>query len=265
MKPLITTRIYPTEYFKEIFETLDLWTNFIRNNNNFSFVKFGDGELYCMMGASGQNCDQHPYTAELKTKLINAWNFFSDANIANMYIAEWGDQPGSFGMPQYAKPIQNLNNPVFVFLQYLLSQRQHYNFKFTNYEIVMHNTVSEQKFNFFKNIKESTRKKIFVGPERLQKVQQFLNMQVHIQIPILNSFGSYDTILARCIEEIEDNAIYIFSGSMPSKSLAHMILQNNSNVTCIDAGSSFDPIFVGGTREGQIETDILLAFYKEIL
>ena len=129
----------------------------------------------------------------------------------------------------------------------------------------MHNTVSEHKYNFFKNIKDSNRKKIFVGPERLSNVQQFLNMHVHIQIPILNSFGAYDNTLTRCLEEIEDNAIFIFCGSMPSKSLVHKILQNNSNVTCLDAGSSFDPLFVGGTREGQIDTNILLAFYQEIL
>jgi hypothetical protein len=265
MKPLITTRFYPTDYLKEIFDTLDLWSNCINNNNNFSFIKFGDGELYCMMGAPGQNCDKHPYSPELGNKLIDAWNFFSDTNIKNIYIAEWGDQPGSFGMPQYARPVQNLNNPVFSFLQHILSHRQHHNFNFVNYEILMHHTVSEHKYNFFKCIKESNRKKIFVGPERLHRVQQFLNKHVHIPIPILNSFGAYDTILSRCLEETENNAIFIFCGSLPSKSLIHKILQNNSNVTCLDAGSSFDPLFVGGTREGQINTDILLAFYQEII
>ena len=30
-------------------------------NENFTFVKYGDGELICMIGGKGENCDCHPY------------------------------------------------------------------------------------------------------------------------------------------------------------------------------------------------------------
>jgi len=265
MKPLITTRIYPTDYFIKVFETLDLWSAYIYNNVNFSFIKFGDGELFCMMGANGQNCDQHPYSPGLKEKLLNAWNYFCNTPANNIYVAEWGDQPGSFSTPQYIAPRQNPNVPVFRFLQDLISQSPNHNFNFVNYEIIMHNTVSEHKFNFFKAIKESSRKKIFVGPERLSGVCRFLNIQTHVKVPLINAFESFDTILTNTLNEVAENAIIIFSSSMPSKSMIHLIHERFPNITCLDAGSSFDAIFVGGTREGQLEPGLLQIFYRDIL
>jgi hypothetical protein len=129
----------------------------------------------------------------------------------------------------------------------------------------MHNTVSEHKFNFFKAIKQTSRKKIFVGPERLSQVCKFLNISTHVKVPLINAYESYDTILSNCLEETTDNAIFIFSSSMPSKSMIHKILERHPNVTCLDAGSSFDAIFVGGTREGQLEPSLLQTFYRELL
>jgi len=262
---IITTRHYPPDYLKNITETLSLWTNFINSKTNFSFIKFGDGEFFCMMGAPGTNCDQHPYTKELGDKLLAAWNFFSTCDLENIYIAEWGDQPGSFGTPQNIVPRQNLNNPVFDFFNQLMSQRKKHNFKLVNFEIVLQNTLTTEKYNFYKSIKNSKRKKIFIGPERLKNVQSFLNVDLHIQIPLLNSFTKYDKILSACLDIIEDDTIFIFSSGMPTKSLISDILNYKNNITCIDIGSGFDSLFVGGTREGQIETTVVRDFYKELL
>ena len=261
----ITTRYYPEEYLNDILKTLEDWTFFIKNKINFSFIKFGDGEFYCMMGETGANCDQHVYSQELGTKLINAWNFFSTTNIKNVFIAEWGDQPGSFGVPQNIVPQKNINNPVYCFLNSLLKQKDTHNFNLVNFEILLQNTLTKQKYNFFKSIKESNRKKIFIGPERLNQVCNFLNIDSHIQVPLPNSFNKYDLILEHCIQRVYNDCIFIFSSGMPTKSLIADLLKYKSDITCLDAGSGFDSLFVGGTREGQIDTLTLKNYYKDLL
>ena len=50
MKEYYSTRNFNDETLNKIFSTLKLWTEFIQNTINFSFIKFGDGEFYCMMG-----------------------------------------------------------------------------------------------------------------------------------------------------------------------------------------------------------------------
>lgn len=262
---IITTRHFPPDYLQTTLDTLQYWTDLINNNNNFSFIKFGDGEFYCMMGEQGNNCDLHPYSRELGIKLIEAWNFFSSTNIPNIYIAEWGDQPGSFGTPQHVRPVQNINNPVHLFLQRLLQSKSSHNFKLTNFEIVIQNTLSAQKYNFYKSIKLTNRRKIFVGPERLQEVKSFLNTDYLIQIPLRNTFSKYEDILTSCKSLLTDNCIVMFSSGMPTKSIIHKLLEYKNNITCIDVGSGFDALFVGGTREGQLPKETVREFYKDLL
>jgi hypothetical protein len=261
---IISTRHYPQDYLNNILKTIVEWTNFIECNNNFSFIKFGDGEFFCMMGNQGANCDNHAYSPELGKKLIDAWNYFANNDIDNIYIAEWADQPGSFGTPQGIYPVQNINNPVFSFLNNLLLTNKN-KFKLVNFEILLQNTLSKQKYNLFKTIKQSKRNKIFVGPERLNAVTNFLNITTHIQVPLPNSFNVYDKILENCKQRANDNSIFIFSSGMPTKSLICDLLKYNNSITCLDTGSSFDTLFVGGTREGQLDTETVKNYYKDLL
>ena len=260
----LTTRIYPEEYLEEIKKTLENWIHKINTSNNFAFIKFGDGEFFCMMGANGSNCDQHPYTLDLQKKLINAWNYYCDNKQHDVYIAEWADQPGSFGMPQNILPQKNINNPVFVFYKQI-TENKNLNFKLVNFEILLQNTLTQQKYNFYKAIKNSKRKKIFIGPERLFPVQKFLNVDIHIQVPLINTFSKYNEILLHCKQASTENAIYIFSSGMPTKALIFELLKEIKNITCLDVGSGFDALFVGGTREGQLDKTIVTSFYKDLL
>jgi hypothetical protein len=260
----LTTRLYPEDYLNCITNTLKLWTEYIKTNKNFSFIKFGDGEFYCMMGSNGANCDNHPYSSELQDKLNKAWNYYCTDETHNIFIAEWADQPGSFGTPQNIVPQKNSNNPVFTFYHQITDNKK-LNFKLVNFEILLQNTLTQQKYNFFKSIKETDRKKVFVGPERLSQVQQFLNISTHIQVPLLNTFSKYNEILEQCKKVYSSNTIYIFSSGMPTKAIIYELLETYNDITCLDTGSGFDALFVGGTREGQLDKETLLHFYKDLL
>jgi hypothetical protein len=203
----------------------------IEKGENFSFVKQGDGEILCMLGEVGRNCDGHPYSKELGDALTDAYTFFN--TLENCYVTGWKD----FDIPgDYVRSKGNVDGDTF-----------------------LHNDVSMDKFDFFKTVKESGRRKIFIGPAHLLGVINFLNINGYVEIPAVNSF-SYKFAV-----EPEDNAIYLFSAGMPAKVWIAKLLKKNINITCIDIGSGFDPIFVGQTRTRQYHRDYLQEFYKPLL
>jgi hypothetical protein len=110
----------------------------------------------------------------------------------------------------------------------------------------------------------TTISKIFVGPERLNGVVNFLNVNNFVQVPLINTFSKYDELLPNILNEIEDNCIFLFSCGLPSKSFIHKILERNNSVTCLDFGSGFDSMFVGHTREGQIDGNFIKNYYKNL-
>ena len=262
MTQIISHRQYPVEYFNSMLkEPIVEMTNKIINKDNFSLVRFGDGEFFCMLKNNGHNCDKHPYSSELGDKLISSFNYLK--KLENVYFGEWGDQPGSFGTPQNVAPQKNYNNPVF---KYQLELFENIDLRLVNFEILQNNTLFEEKLVFYKTIKESNRKKIYVGPyTKLKGLEKFLNLHSFITIPEVNSFQEYDKILKLIKDEIEDNCIVLFSAGMPCECYIHEILKLNEKITCLDIGSGFDSLFHGITREGQLDTDIVKNFYKELL
>lgn len=197
---------------------LDTYTNKIKNNENFTFVKRGDGELACMSGETGTNCDAHPYTKELGDKLKESFEFLKD----KADIVEWNDQK--------------------------------------NYNILLHrkdNDLNKLK-EFWLTVKVAPRKKYFIGPARLAGAASLLDA-THITVPEVNAF---EFLKQAAVPEPKDNDIWILSCGMPAKWVIAELLKKNPNITCIDAGSSFDPIFVGQTRTEQCEQKDLISLYS---
>jgi len=190
----------------------------IKNNENFTFVKRGDGELACMNGETGANCDNHPYSEELGKALKESFEFLKD----KADIVEWDDQK--------------------------------------NYNILLHRKDNdlEKVRNFWVTVQESPRRKFFIGPERLKGVCELLGAK-HVEVPLVNAF---EYITGSDLRP-EDNDIFIFSCGMPAKYLIARTLKQNPNITCIDAGSAFDPIFVGATRTEQADKETLRRLYMK--
>ena len=203
--------------FYNIPTRLDIYTDKIKKNINFSFVKRGDGEIACMAGATGANCDGHPYSKELGEKLKESFVYLKD----KADIVEWSDQK-------------------------------------------LYNTLLHRKDNdlgklkeFWMAVKDSPRKKYFVGPVRLAGAASMLDATL-ISVPLVNAFESLSVI---GVPPPEDNTIYIFSCGMPAKVVIAELMRKNPNITCLDAGSSFDPIFVGQTRTEQMDQETLKKLY----
>jgi len=138
-------------------------------------------------------------------------------------------------------------------------------FRLVNFEILLQNTITEEKFNLFKSLKASRRKKIFVGPQRLHEVNSLFSANDQVVVPLINAFSEYANFLDQCKALCEDDVIFIICAGMNTKLLGKDLLSLNDNITCLDFGSSMDAIFVGGTREGQPSPAILKNLYKDLL
>ena len=93
----------------------------------------------------------------------------------------------------------------------------------------------------------------------------------HLMIPDRDAFASYDEIWGRLSGMLEDYGIYVFCAGLAAKPLIARAMETNSDtrrpafVTCIDAGSSFDPIFLAQTRTFQAPQEELRKLYADFL
>lgn len=210
----------------------------IENGENFSFVKMGDGEMLAMLGVEGENCDGSRYNKELGERLKEAYRFLGKQS--GVQITKW-----KLGME---KERERLEKELGIECT-------------ANHDLLLNRVgeLSPYHYNFWKAIKNSKRKKIFVGPRKLEGVVKMLNIDSFVEIPEKNAYENPINLKA------EENAIYLFSSGFASKIWIAELLKQNKNITCIDCGSAFDPIFVGQTRANQVNQDELKEFYAELL
>ncbi len=218
----------------------------LKNKENFSFVKFGDGELLCMLGAKGENCDFHPYSQKLSKLLQNS---FSKLFIhSNVFLADWKDN-----LIDVRDEYINLYNLKPKFADY------------DSFLTVKENLKNNGLLEFYTELKNSKRKKIFIGPEKLKDVSQMLNLDFFLDVPIVDAFSKYDEIKKYLIKNVEDNTIYIFCCSMMSCVLCNDLLEKNSRITLLDVGSGFDPIFSDKTRPKQPTMEEAHNYFRSII
>ena len=225
---------------------IDYFTKKMRIGENFTFVKYGDGELLCMLGAKGENCDFHPYSHRLGELLKKSFGTLLAFN--NSYLADWKD---------------NLIDVRDMFIK-----SNNLKPRFADYDcfLTVNENIKDQRlFEFYKSINESKRKKVFIGPRQLSGTKEMLKLDQFIEVPIVDAFSKYDEVKDILLKNIEDNTIYIFCCSMMSCVLCNDIINQNSNVTLLDVGSGFDPIFVDKTRPKQPSMEDTHRYYAPIL
>jgi hypothetical protein len=183
----------------------------LKNNTAFKFARYGDGEIYCMNGKSGANCDGHVYFPDLGNSLRQAIQ----------------DQP------RYMVGIQPLS------VSHLPEDVENYFGKFKNlYNAdVLHNaSIDGEIIKFINAI--SGRYIILVGPPHLASL---FNNCVHIVLPSVNCWTEYQAIKQQIEFHLDgvNNAVVLLAASMMSE----VIIDHFEDAlhTFIDVGSVFDP------------------------
>jgi len=227
---------------------IDFFTKKILNNENFTFVKYGDGEILCMIGGVGENCDHHPYSEklgkELEKSFVKLLKLYDD-----VYLAEWVDN-----LVKTRESYINVNGlkPKFADYECFLTLKENLNDK--------------KLLNFYTLIKNTKRKKIFIGPKKLKKVTKMLDIDNFVEVPLINAFSSYDRVMNELVQiGANDNNIYILCCSMMSCLICSDLKEMNKKITLLDVGSGLDPIFGEKTRPKQPSEEECFQYFKDLL
>ena len=115
---------------------------------------------------------------------------------------------------------------------------------------------------FWAAVRESDKLKVFVGPRRLEPVAGMLKA-LFVEVPLVNAFSEYDAIREKLTWHAKAGTIFVFSAGFVSKVLIANLLQRTQEISCIDAGSCWDPLVVGPTRTEQLPKWLLEHEYRE--
>jgi hypothetical protein len=236
--------------------TLNDFTRMIKANNNFSFTKFGDGEISCMRSWFGKNCDGDKYHRQLSKALKDA--FVDLSSRKNMYIGQWH------------------NSEIVEYLKKIAIKQGINDINWVNYHFVMNaspvkgitdfNSFSNNKMlEFVKAINATVRKKILFTNSDNQKLQQLFKTDVFIETKKNNWSYEFNQYYKKVESECVENTILIIAAGLCSKVLMSKLLQK-FNITCIDIGSGFDLLATGKhSRPWAHSYQDELSYYKEIL
>lgn len=237
---------------------INLFRDNIQNGVNFVYTKMGDGEILCMLCEGQYLQGGNVYSEKLQDALEKAYSFLG--TVPDFYLGVWGK--GFF------------EDIVLSDGKVIKKERQQEMFKAlkmyyipVNGLLFIHqpNSPLRQLKEFFETIKNSSRKKVYIGPREVNGIQKFLGIDEYCDIPTQDAFGQYDEILKYLLGEdsVEDNTIFMFSAGMMAKCLIHRLVEKNRHITCIDFGSGFDVLSSGWhTRTNQEKREKLLEYYN---
>lgn len=221
----------------EPFKDTRLWEfcGKITQNENFTIIKYGDFlEMMFTENEFRHNCDGSHYFNDLKQKIKESYIFFLLNK--NSYICKWEE-------PMYVEDTLDLEySNYYKFYQ-----------KFLYFNIIIHKLDSNGEFDnkmvmFYKTIKNSPRKKIYVCNEDLApNVKKALNIDNIIIVPKVDAYLNHKHIFDSIVKEMNDNDnnIILTSCGFYAPYLVSTLMGIYPNNTYIDVGSSFDGLYIG--------------------
>ena len=180
--------------------------NMLQSGQKFKFARYGDGEINCMDGKQGQNCDGHKYFPDLGERLKKTLK-----NPDYMI----GIQPLS------VSHLPNSVNKYFSKIDQLYDADAIHSASIDGRMVELFDAISERYI-------------ILVGPSHLMNVFN----SVHIVIPDKNCWLNYKEIKEQLDFHIEGsiNPVVVLCCGMMAE-----VLISEIDCTAIDVGSAFDP------------------------
>lgn len=219
----------------------------IHANQNPIVTKFGDGEILCMMGISGKNCDKDTYHQWLAQHL--SYSLFYLLQRPHTFLGSWPSlQKGRSIVDEFLETwIQKNTDPQTIkaeFVYYnLLSNDDYFN-------------EDKQLYAFVDCLQKTQRKKILICNEANQRLQKLFKTDAYIAIAPQNWSLFYKFFKQKLIDVIEPNAIVIIAGGLCSKVLISDMCQS-FDVCFFDIGSGFD--FLASKRQSRDHKHTLFA------
>jgi SAM-dependent methyltransferase len=222
-----------------------LLTTLLAQRQPFTFVKFGDGDLQIMLGLGARNsCDGEEWSPELSEGLRWAWETLHAT--PNFYLGDY--MSGSFRPGDYMYPDEYAQ---------ICTGRE---INWLHFEALIIHRLSPALLEFYEALVHDERSKVFVGPERLAGAAEMLGAR-HVLAPLATAHDDVERIVAEVDAAPWD--IAALSAGRGAKIVEARIAR--AGKTVIDAGSAFDPLFVGRTRSQQIDPKVARDYFRHLL
>lgn len=217
---------------------LAMYIDMIKSGKPFCHVKVGDGELKCMRSPNNRivNIDSHPFSLELSKQLKQSIKELSIKD--NVYFADWF-------FDNFFKYSDEKSDRLFI--NNLVTK---INF-IKPFELIMAgwgNLETPFLKRFYNTIAKSKRQKIYVGPERLKSLKDFLKLDNFVEIPLVNAYKVHKKTLNKILDVCKNDSIILISIGLSSPVLINDILKSFPDVTILDVGSGLDSLAGFNTR-----------------
>jgi hypothetical protein len=216
---------------------LDDFIEKIKSGENFSFTKFGDGEMICMRRwFYGQNADGDKYNLWLSKQLDKAFVYL--AGRPDVYLGRWHNKEKVDYLEKMANKKGGVRDIKWVHYHFLLnaSPLPHT----PDYD----SFSNDKMLNFVKAIRESKRKKIvFSNPDNI-RFREIFNADIFLETKKNNWSLEYEKYYKLVEAEVANGSIFIIAAGMCSKVLIADLLKK-FDMTCLDIGSGFDLLATG--------------------
>lgn len=214
-------RIQPTQ-LSELLQKLD-------RGESFSFSRYWDGEMACIVGRTGKNVDSCDYTPELRTALISTL-----VNNKPYYHAIF--------FPTWHRGTVHLRRQ---FEEGLLVSKC---------KVIWHDATMFQKAfelgSFYPVIKSLKKRNcVLIGGEHLRPVTDLLGLKAFVETPRKNAYEKHVEIEQRICELATglEQPVFIFCTGMASNCMIDD-LYGTIDATMIDMGSVWDAALKLRTR-----------------
>lgn len=183
----------------------------LKNKENFTLSRFGDGEWSAVIGVMGVNCDGHEYFPEMGKKLADILK-----SNPEYYVAT------------HLKSSDRLRVEVEDYIK-----QNNINVNFSCSSDLFHMAfVRKQMPEFFEAIKD--RKVLVVGPDYLRTYSNNL-----VEVSKVNCYLQTDKVIKEIKTHLSKDLVVLFCASMASNVWIDMLYQRE--YTLIDLGSALDP------------------------
>lgn len=199
-------------------------TWYIKNSIPCMFLKYGDGEFNAANYHAGTNCDGTPYTKKLGDMLKES--FVYNSLQENSMIGAWHDTSTRAFW-------EGLGNSSVNWVEY------------HTVLLDIEEQVTADKFELFKAIKLSQRKKIYVANPRMVRVGPVFAIDSFVQIDPSDWFEKdYEDVLDSVCAEVADDCdtLILTSAGMGAKQLVSDLHRLYPRAIFIDIGSGFDTL-----------------------
>lgn len=205
---IVTTRI-----------ALDWFVAQIERKNPFAFVRYGDGEFNCVLGADGENCDHHLYYPDLGVAL-------------RATLTQPHSPPYFYAMgPKASRSLR-----IGVHVERWLTQNAP-NVEWRNSETFLNAALSGDLYPLIHALNE--RRLMIVGGSHLRDLP-VLQPLTHVKTPLVNAWLSHEQIHMAILAHAPKVDTILFCAGMTAKVLMWQLYPQLKDHILLDLGSLFD-------------------------